>query len=105
MARFRISGAFVKEAAKITTYFMNNLLEVVHAVIAKSGFPLRLDNEELSRSIPKEIPNWPGDKHEPPNFEWWKGIWDETASSLIGERNEVPAALPASTIIEDPAQT
>lgn len=105
VAHFRISGAFVKEAAKITSFFMNSLLEAVHAAIVKSGFPLRLDNEALGRQIPKEIPNWPGDKNERPDFEWWSGIWEETAAAIVGEGDEVRATLPAPEILGDPAQS
>lgn len=83
IARYNLSGAFVKEAGKVASFFLGELCQKFYDLNQSKGYPLDFDAQEFISSLPGAIPDWEGDASETPEFEWWTGIWEEAVA--VGE--------------------
>lgn len=92
IARYEISGAFVQQAAKVTSYFMGELCQKFDDINQSAGYPLDVDIQAVVGSIPRSIPDWRGDLNEAPDFEWWAGLWEEAATAEAAGLAGAPGA-------------
>lgn len=93
IARYNISGAFVKEAGKVASIFWGELCQRFYDLNQSKGYPLNFDEQEFVSNLPRAIPDGEGDASETPDFEWWAGIWEEAAAAEDGALVGVPGAL------------
>lgn len=92
-ARYNIFGAFVKEVAKVASFFLQEICQKFYDLNQSKGFPLDFDPQEAIRTLPHAIPDWEGDATETPDFEWWQGVWEEAVATEVGALAEVPEAV------------
>lgn len=88
IARYNISGAFIKEAGKVASHFLGQLCQKFYDLNESKGFSLDFDAQAVVSSLPPAIPDWEGDASEDSTFEWWAGIREEAATTEIGAETE-----------------
>lgn len=103
IAPYHIFGAFVREAGKVASFFLQELCQKFYDLNQSKGFPLDFDPQEAIRTLPRAIPNWEGDASETPDFEWWQGIWEEAVAAEAGALAETHEVVIGASADEEAA--
>lgn len=103
ITRYNISRAFVREAGKVASFFLQELCQKFYDLNLSKGFPLDFEPQEAIRTLPRTIPDWEGDASETPDFEWWQGIWEEAVAAEAGALAETHEVFAGASADEEAA--